>query len=580
MRKTKIILVLKAMGSVVKFNYYIIFLHLSIAFLLPVHLVAAEDPTTIYTRQDSLRGSLNPFRTCYDVYYYDLRVMPDIAAKSLEGSCEIFFTLLEESDSMQIDLFESWKIDNIKFSTEKGQAHYRREGNAIFVATPASIKSKKRHSLKIVYSGKPAEAENPPWDGGFVWDKDQEGKPWIGVACQGFGASSWWPNKDHLSDKPDSMRISITVAGDLMGISNGKLESVRRLRANRKEYRWFVSYPINNYNVSINIANYAHFSEIHRGEHATTELDFYVLQENLPKAKSHFRQVLPMLDCFEQYFGAYPFSRDGYKLVETPYLGMEHQSAVAYGNGYRNGTLGMSPSEPGTWFDYIIIHESAHEWWGNTVSCADLSDMWIHEAFTTYAEALYVECLYGYDRAMEYLGPYKKLVLYDRPMQGDPGVNKAGSRDMYYKGALMLNTLRHIVDNDSLWFGMFGYMLKEFAFKPTNYDDFVEAISDFLKIDLEAFFSQYVQHIYIPQLVVEIIVSSDEVMLHYYWQSDVEEFEMPVWVDFGTGEFEKITPDTSSKVDIRPRFDPGKFRVAIDRFFIDLDVNIRYMAED
>jgi aminopeptidase N len=582
MRKTKIILVLKAMNVHIKFNCHIIYLLVSICIStnLPVQAITGKDTMPVYTRQDSLRGSLNPYRTCFDVYYYDLKVIPDIDNKSLEGSCEIFFTLLEENDSLQIDLFENWIINEIKFKGEKKHAQYRREGNAVFIALPGSIQKHQSHSLQVMYSGYPVEAENPPWDGGFVWDKDTQGNPWVGVACQGLGASSWWPNKDHLSDKPDSMRISITVPGDLMAISNGQLESVRKLGAGRKEYRWFVSYPINNYNVSINIAKYAHFGEVHQGKNATTALDFYVLPENIEKAKVHFKQVAPMLDCFEHYFGAYPFSRDGYKLVDTPYLGMEHQSAVAYGNGYRNGTLGMSPSEPGTWFDFIIIHESGHEWWGNAVSCADLSDMWIHEAFTTYAESLYVECLYGYEKAMEYLEPYKKLVLYDRPMQGDPDVNHAGSRDMYYKGALMLNTLRHVVDNDSLWFAMFGALMDEFVFKPTSYDEFVEAISKFLKMDLKPFFNQYVQQIYIPQLSVVLFAGKDEVMVHYYWMADVEDFDMPVWVDFGTGEFEKINPETTSKVEVKPRFDPRKFRVAQDYFFIDVDLNIRYLAED
>lgn len=582
MRKTKIILVLNTMVFHKRFNANIIFLLACTSFLIcfQAPLMAAEDPDPIYSRQDSLRGSLNPFRTCYDAYYYDLQVITDIAAKSLRGSCEIFFTLLEESDSLQIDLFDNWSIDEISFSSKKKQANYHREGNAVFVALPSDVKKNQKYSLKVLYYGVPMEAENPPWDGGFVWDQDANGKPWIGVACQGLGASSWWPNKDHLSDKPDSMRISITVPDDLVAVSNGKLESVRRLRARKKQYRWFVSYPINNYNVSINIADYAHFGEVHSGKFNETRLDFYVLPENLHKAKRHFEQVAPMLDCFERYFGPYPFSRDGYKLVETPYLGMEHQSAVAYGNGYRNGTMGMAPSEPGTWFDFIIIHESGHEWWGNAVSCADLSDMWIHEAFTTYAEALYVECLYGYEKALEYLEPYQKLVLFDRPMQGDPGVNRAGSRDMYYKGALMLNTLRHVVDNDSLWFAMFDFLMDEFSFKPTHFDEFVAAISHFLEIDLAAFFNQYVQHIDIPMLMVELIAGKDEVMVHYYWQSDVEDFDMPVWVDFGTGKYEKITPGTTSMVEMKSRFDPGKFRVARDRFFIDVNLTIRYLAED
>ncbi|MEE9169529.1 MAG: M1 family metallopeptidase, partial [bacterium] len=405
----------------------------------------------VFTRADTLRGMLTPLRTCYDVKYYHLDIRVDPKTKSVSGSNKIRFTVVEPFEKMQIDLVENMQIDRIVF--EDLELPFEREYGAVFIQFPRTMKKDMEREITVFYSGKPQVAERPPWEGGLVWREDEEGNPWVAVTCQGTGAYVWWPNKEHQSDEPDSMMISVTVPDSLMNISNGRLRGKTELQDGWTRYDWFVSYPINNYNVTLNIGKYAHFSEeyVDMDGDALT-LDYYVMPYNLDKAKKQFEQVKPMMACFEKFFGKYPFSNDVYKLVESPHLGMEHQSAVAYGNKFLQGYLGKASSEVGTKFDFIIVHESAHEWWGNSVTSKDIADMWIHESFGAYAEALYVECLFGYDEALEYVNGKKPGIGNARPIIGVYGVNNEGSKDMYDKGQLFLNTLRHVIDNDSLWF--------------------------------------------------------------------------------------------------------------------------------
>ncbi|MGF1638785.1 MAG: M1 family metallopeptidase [Cyclobacteriaceae bacterium] len=530
-----------------------------------------------FTRSDSLRGSLRLFRACFDVYFYNLDIEVNIADSTISGSNDIHFVFLQPSDSIQIDLFNNLHIHSIK--DEKGNAmQYHRDGNAVLIKTPGHFTKDEKYRIRVDYSGRPIAAENAPWDGGFVWSKDKSGKDWVGVACQGIGASIWWPNKDHLSDKPDSMKIAVTVPHNLKAICNGQLKATKKVKNKKRRYEWLISYPINNYNVTINIGNYAHFNDKFQGKNPV-QLDYYVLPENLEKAKKHFEQVKPMLTCYEEYFGAYPFYKDGYKLIETPYLGMEHQSAIAYGNQFQKGTMGIAQSAYGLLFDFIIIHESGHEWWGNYLSSSDLADMWIHESLTTYGEVLYVECLYGYEASQEYVNGYQQLVLNDKPMQGVYGVNKSGSRDMYYKGALMLNSLRHMIDDDKHWFAMFKDALKEFAFKPTNYSDFTNYLSQYFKRDLSCFFEQYVQSTFTPLLEIQFLVSSDGILAHYYWNVESECFDMPVKVDFGTGEYVWIYPTTDSNSKLLPVFDLQKFRVDQEHFYFEKNISKKFISE-
>ena len=337
-------------------------------------------PPLVFTHADTLRGMLTPERSCYDVKYYSLDVKVNPATQFISGSNTIQFLVDSAFDRMQIDLFSNMQIQNIVLD-DSIIVPFLRDSNAIFVNLPKVLEKSTIHRVKVTYSGKPIVAKNPPWAGGFTWTNDSSGNPWVVVTCQGTGASLWLPNKDHQSDEPDSMSISVTVPKGLMDISNGRLRATTDLPDGWTRYDWFVSYPINNYNVTVNIGKYTHFADTYLSNGDTLTLDYYVLPANTEKARTQFLQVKTMLTAFEKYFGKYPFIRDGYKLVECPHNGMEHQSAVAYGNRYLQGYKGRASSEVGLKFDFIIVHESAHEWWGNSVTSKDVADMWIHESF-------------------------------------------------------------------------------------------------------------------------------------------------------------------------------------------------------
>ena len=366
-----------------------------------------------YSRKDSLRGNLSSLRTCYDVTFYDLDVTIDDQEKSIEYSTNsIHFTALNNFNWFQIDLAANMEVMRVEF--EENQLEFSREFDAVYVYFNREIKKGENTSIKVWYGGYPREAVNPPWDGGFSWEKDQNNKPWIGVSCQGLGASVWWPCKDHQSDEPDSMRIKVAARYPLKIVANGDLRNDtslwnQRLNSWMNVSEWFVSYPINNYNVTLNIGDYSHFSDKYISKKDTLQLDYYVLYDNVDKAKKHFEQVKPMMKCFENYFGSYPFWDDGYALVETPYLGMEHQSAIAYGNNFLPGYYGNTSHIDGLDFDFIIVHESGHEWWGNSITTNDIADMWVHEGFCTYAEVLYVECIYGYQAMLSYVENQKEV---------------------------------------------------------------------------------------------------------------------------------------------------------------------------
>ena len=457
-----------------------------------------------FSLSDSLRGSLSSYRSCYDVYYYDLNVTIDDKNKELINSYNDFYiTSLEDFDNIQIDLFSNLEINSIVFNETK--LNFKRKFNAVFIDFPEIIKKGENIKFRVNYDGKPRKAVNPPWDGGFSWDYDKNKNPWIGVSCQGLGASSWWPCKDHQSDEPDSMRITCTVRSPLKVVSNGKLISNKsgydlKLKSKVNTSSWFVSYPINNYNVTLCAADYAHFSDYYLSNSDTLFLDYYVLTYNETKAKEHFKQVKPMLECFEEYFGQYPFINDGFSLVETPYLGMEHQSAIAYGNNYLPGYNGNKNFIAGLDFDYIIVHETGHEWWGNSITTNDIADMWIHEGFCTYSEVIYVECMYGYETMLEYVNNQKRFVRNDKPIVGPYNVNKKGSNDMYQKGSLMLHTLRNLINDDELWFSILKGISIDFKYKVLDGKDIIEYINRKVDFDLSLFFNQYLFNSKIPIL--------------------------------------------------------------------------------
>ncbi len=529
-----------------------------------------------FSRKDSLRGALAPPRTCYDVHYYHLDVQINPETKKIGGTNSIYFEVIEDTGLLQVDLFENMDIKHVWL--EKKKLKFRREFNAVFIYLPEKFKRGEKHQISIEYSGKPIVAKNPPWDGGFIWTTDSVGNPWVAVACQGTGASLWWPNKDHQSDEPDSMLISVTIPEELENISNGRLRSISQRKKGWKTYDWFVSYPINNYNVTVNIGKFAHFGDVYIGANGDSlTLDYYVLPQELEKAKRQFAQVQPMMDFFYTDFGPYPFIRDGYKLIQSPHLGMEHQTAVAYGNQYLNGYKGTASSEVGLTFDFIILHETAHEWWGNNITTNDVADMWVHESFGAYSEALYVEYMYGYDASMKYINGKKQNVKNDRPIIGPFDVNKEGSSDMYDKGQLVLNTLRHVIGDKDAWLSILRGLNTEFRYQTIDGQQVFDYINKHTSMDLSGFFDQYFLYKGLPTLVVSIVKKGEDVKATYHWQTDVDNFDMPINVTTAPGKYEMIYPGKASKSMNLHGLHPDDFKVAEDQFYVNVKIRKTYI---
>lgn len=486
--------------------------------------------TDTYTRADSLRGTLSPLRSSYDINFYHLNIRLDIENKMISGSNLFRFTATDELNRLQFDLFENMTIEKVVYKGKN--IPFTREFNAVFINFPETIQKGSLNEFVVFYHGKPTIAARAPWDGGFTFSKDEQGKPWVSVSCQGFGASSWWPNKDHQSDEVDSMLISISVPKGLMNVSNGRLVSSENTDDQHTRYNWFVSYPINNYNVSLNVADFVHFKDSYLGEKGELSLDYYVLRENLEKAKKQFAaNVKPMLKVFEYWFGPYPFYRDGYKLVDAPYLGMEHQSAIAYGNKYQNGYLGRDLSDTGLGlkWDYIIIHESGHEWFGNNITSKDIADMWIHEAFTMYSEALFVESRQGKAAGVKYIAGLRSNIQNKSPIIGPYGVNKEGSGDMYYKGASLIHMTRILIDDDQKWREILRGLNLEFGLKTTTTEEVIDYINRVSGKNFSKIYDQYLRYAQIP--VLEYHIKGKEIS--YRWLSNVPGFDMPIRIKVG-----------------------------------------------
>lgn len=490
-----------------------------------------------FTHDDTLRGTLGPLRSCYDVTHYDLQLRVDPAAKTIAGNNTITYKTVTPFNTLQIDLFETMTIDSVV--ADNVRAAWQPLGKRCFtVALPAQKQTGEGGRITVYYHGKPTEAPNPPWDGGFVWKQDGAGKPWVGVACEGFGASSWWPLKDHPADEPDSMRFVLGVPTGLMGVANGTLRSVVTREDGYTDFEWTVGYPINSYNVTVNIADYAHFAEAYRSDSSSLQLDYYVLRANLAKAKEHFEQVKPMMACFEKFFGPYPFPKDGFALVETSYWGMEHQGAIAYGNNYRNSKWG---------WDFIIVHESGHEWFGNSITACDHADMFIHESFTTYMEAVYMECRYGRDKAVEYLKTQRDKIQNVDAIQAPYGVNYNDwkNADMYYKGTWMLHTLRNVLDNDELWFKILRGVNRKFFRSVVCRDQFLKYFSTEAGQDLTPFFSQYLDYLQPPKVQYALLPKGKKsVVLQCRLLADRADLKLPitfVWNDGDVIKKQRIT---------------------------------------
>lgn len=543
---------------------------LCLMFIGSAHHLSAQlfDKQSPYTLADTLRGSLRPERTCYDVQAYDLTVEVDIPTRSIKGSNDISFEAMADFSRLQIDLFPELTISAITYNGKP--LSYSREAAAVFVDFPRTVTKGTKGKFTVDYAGTPREAKNPPWDGGMSWDRDDKGNPWVAVSCQGLGASVWWPNKDHLSDEPERMTITLIAPDTLMAIANGDQIAEKTVRAGMKATTWEVSYPINNYNVTLNIGKYAHFSESHTMADGTVlPLDYYVMEYNLDRARKQFTQVKPMLTCYEQFLGPYPFKNDGFALVETPYLGMEHQGAIAYGNRYKTGYAGFDFSGIGLDFDYIIIHETGHEWWGNHVSMQDLADMWIHEGFCTYSEAIYVECMHGRKTADDYVKAMRRMVSNDRPIIGDYGVNNEGSGDMYQKGAVMLHMLRTLTDNDALWWSIIRGIQKDFGMQTVTTQQIEQYISRKAGKDFSKVFDQYLRHADLPKLEYRLREENGGVQFEYRWVADVEGFNMPLRYANADGAWVWCTPGAEWQQTFIPGVDARTFRLDTKQFWFE-----------
>ncbi|WP_426668973.1 M1 family metallopeptidase [Mucilaginibacter sp. McL0603] len=507
------------------------------------HAQLLEEKTK-FTRGDTLRGTLTPLRTCYDINYYHLDVKFDIDNKFISGSNLFKFTATQDFNKLQFDLFDNLKVEKVVY---KGQeVPFKREFNAVFVAFPSTITKGSHDEFTVYYSGNPTIAKNAPWDGGVMYVQDTIGKPWVATACEGVGASIWWPNKDHLSDEVDSMLISISVPKGLKDVSNGRLRKVTELNDGYTRFDWFVANPINNYDVAANIGDYTEFTDTYNGEKGKLDLDFWVLPADLEKAKKQFdANVKPMLKSFEYWFGPYPFYEDSYKLVETPHLGMEHQSAVAYGNKFKNGYLGYDLSRTG-WglkWDYIIVHESGHEWFGNNITAKDLADMWIHEGFTCYSESLFVESQFGKKAAQEYVHGLRQDIGNKSPIVGVYGVNKEGAGDMYSKGSVLLNMVRTIINDDDKWHSILRGLNKTFYHQTVTYDDIIGYINKQSGMNLSPVFDQYLHY----KDLATLQITWQNGKPYCKWTADAKGFDMPVKVRIKGGEYKFITPTTTLK---------------------------------
>jgi aminopeptidase N len=478
-----------------------------------------------FTLDDTLRGNITAERSWWDVGYYHLKVSVDPHNEMLTGSVKIVYKILQEGDKMQVDLQPPLKIEKV-LQAGRDVAFSRKGTNAYMVNLGARGKPNEVDSIEVFYSGHPIVAKNPPWEGGFQFTKDKAGNFFLATSCQGLGASAWWPNKDHSYDEPDSMVISVTVPQPLMDVSNGRLRRVVENANNTRTFEWSVSNPINNYGVNVNAATYSHFSDTLHGEKGVLDLDFYVLPYNLEKAREQFKQAKLMLKAFEYWFGPYPFYEDGYKLVEAPYLGMEHQSSVTYGNGFKNGYLGRDLSGTG-WglrWDFIIIHESGHEWFANNITYKDIADMWIHESFTNYSETLFTEYYYGKEAGTDYNVGTRKDIKNDTPIIGIYNVNRRGSDDMYPKGGNMLHTIRHAINDDQKFRMILRGLNEKFYHKTVTTKEIEDYISAKSGIDLTKVFDQYLRTVNIPRLEYFI----DRRVLHYRWANTVNGFDLPL----------------------------------------------------
>jgi aminopeptidase N len=519
-----------------------------------------NDAEVAPTRLDLLRGSYGEDRANNDLISYHLDIRVDPEKKYLSGKNTIRFKMLKDGKRIHLDLNEALRIDKILLDSR--ELKYSRDSGAVFVDFPETLKAGQTYAIDFFYSGNPVETGR---FGSITFKKDPAGKDWINTACEETGASMWWPNKDQWRDEVEEMEISVAVPNGLMDVSNGRFVGKTDLGDGYTRWDWMVHYPINNYDVSLNIGDYQHFDD----KLGDVTLDFYALPQDLEKAKRQFSQAKGMIEAFQHYFGEYPFVKDGYKLIEAPYSGMEHQSAVTYGNHFANGYLerdwtgvGISPR-----FDFIIIHESGHEWFGNAVSAADRSDMWIHEGWTTYLESLYVEYMFGHDDALKYISGYKPKVKNERPIISARGVNATPPQDQYFKGILFLNTLRSVVNDDTKWFAMIHDLFQKFKYQNIMTEDIVAYMNQYTGMNLTPIFDQYLRHTGIPTL--ELRFDESKGTVSYRWKADVKGFAMPVAVG-APGKWQ-IVKATEQWETMKMSLKKSEFGVAEDLYYVKVE---------
>jgi aminopeptidase N len=519
-------------------------------------------PARTFTRADTLRGSFaTTGRAWWDVTFYDLHVTISPTDSSIRGYNAISYRVLKPAQDMQIDLMVPLEVDSML--QDRQRLTFRREGNAFFATLATVQRQGAQNTVTVYYHGRPQIAARPPWQGGFTWTTDSLGRAWVVTTDQGMGASVWWPNKDTQADEPDSQRVALTVPDPLVDVSNGRLRSTTHNTDGTTTYEWFVKNPINNYAIAAGAGSYAHYSDVYEGENGKLSLDFWPLTYHVDAAKRQFPQAISMLKCFEHWFGPYPWYEDGYKLLEVPNTGMEHQSAVSYGNWYANGYRGRDASGTGLGmkWDFIIVHESAHEWFGNNVTAKDNADMWVHESFANYAEGLYTECLFGKEAGAEYTVGTRRGIRNDRPIVAAYDVNDQGSGDMYPKGGNMLHTIRQIVGDDEKWRGILRGLNKTFWHQTVMGTQIEDYISKQAGVNLTKVFDQYLRTVRIP--VFEYRIEGNT--LSYRWSDVVPGFDMPLSVKTSAAAFTMIRPTEAWQTTTVRLGDPSDF--VVDRNF-------------
>ncbi len=525
-------------------------------FLLGSQIIFAQQ----FTRQDSLRGSITPERSWWDLNEYVLKVKVNPDLKYIHGSNAISYTVLSPYQRMQIDLQQPMKIDSV---TSNGKPlAVEHDGNAHYINLEEKQSIGDQNRLTVYFSGNPKVAVRAPWDGGFSWSEDSNGNSFVATSCQGLGASVWWPCKDHMYDEAEHMTISVTAPSHLMDVSNGQLINTQK-KGNWTTYTWEVTNPINNYGVNVNIGDYTHFGETYQGEKGPLKVDYFVLKEDLEKAKKQFKQTSMMLEAFEHWFGPYPFYEDGFKLVQVPYLGMEHQSSVTYGNKFENGYLGTDLSETG-WglkFDFIIIHEAGHEWFANNITYKDAADMWIHEGFTAYSENLYLNYHFSKEASAAYVIGTRKRIKNDIPIIGTYDVNSEGSGDMYYKGANILHMIRTMISDDENWRSILRGLNEEFYHKTVSTDQIEAYITQHSGIDLSSFFNQYLRRANIPTLEYKV----NGKQIEYRFKNVVNQFQIPFDFKIDGEQIRTVGTNDWQTLDLKHK--PKNINVPIDYYF-------------